>query len=126
MAGYRAGLKALRAGVTRAEVTAASRAEIARQRDAFADENARAVARQMLDETAGVDWHLHGVGIESGETALETFEAGTVFAYEPMFSFGPDAYYLEDMIVVTETGYEVLSTGLPYTADEIEAVMARE
>ncbi len=37
---------------------------------------------------------------------------------------GPDAFYLEDMILVTATGHRVLSAGLPYTADEIEALMA--
>ena len=36
------------------------------------------------------------------------------------------AQHLEDMIVVTETGHEVLSAGLPYTAEEIETVMARD
>ena len=80
----------------------------------------------MLDATSGVHWHLHGVGIESGEEALDTLAVGTVLAYEPMFSYGADAYYLEDMIVVTEGGYEVMSTGLPYTAEEIEALMARD
>lgn len=47
-----------------------------------------------------------------------------MFAFEPMFSFGKDAYYLEDMIVVTTEGYEILSAGLPYSAGEIEEAMA--
>ena len=34
-----------------------------------------------------------------------------------------DAMYLEDMILVTDTGHEVLSGGLPYRASEIEALM---
>jgi Xaa-Pro aminopeptidase len=42
-----------------------------------------------------------------------------------MFSVGADAYYMEDMILVTASGHEVLTRGLPYTADEIEAVMRR-
>ena len=37
----------------------------------------------------------------------------------PGFSVGEDAYYLEDMILITATGHEVLSAGLPYTAEEI-------
>jgi hypothetical protein len=40
-----------------------------------------------------------------------------------MFSVGKDAYYLEDMIYINSVGAEVLSKGLPYTADEIEGVM---
>ena len=51
--------------------------------------------------------------------------AGTVLAYEPMVTVGPDAFYLEDMIVVTQDGHEVLSSGLPYRAAEVDAFMAR-
>jgi hypothetical protein len=40
-----------------------------------------------------------------------------------MFAVDEDAYYMEDMILVTGTGHEILTTGLPYTAAEIEAVM---
>ncbi len=40
-----------------------------------------------------------------------------------MLQIGAHAYYLEDMILVTPTGHEVLSAGLPYTAEEIEGAM---
>ena len=120
VAGYRAGLAAIRAGKTRTDVIEASRAELTR----LSGEENRMIVDQMLDPTTGVFWHIHGVGIESGEEAVDTLEVGTVLAYEPMFTYGEDAYYLEDMIVVTETGYGILSPGLPYTADEIEALMA--
>jgi len=46
-----------------------------------------------------------------------------VIAFEPIFSVGADAYYLEDMIYITAAGAEILSAGLPYTAQEIEAAM---
>ena len=70
-------------------------------------------------------WHIHGVGIESGEDIPAELRAGMVVAYEPGFSIGPDAYYLEDMILVTADGHRVLSEGLPYTAEEIALVMVR-
>ena len=69
-------------------------------------------------------WHIHGVGIESGEDALSVLHEGAVIAYEPGFQVGADAFYLEDMVVITATGRAILSTGLPYRAAEIEAVMA--
>ena len=80
--------------------------------------------RAILEGGAGV-WHLHGVGVESGEEARDTLEAGSVIAYEPGFEVRGDAYYLEDMILITPTGHEVLSTGLPYEASEIEALTRR-
>jgi hypothetical protein len=33
------------------------------------------------------------------------------------------AVFLEDVILVTDTGYDVLSKGMPYTVQEIEDVM---
>ena len=68
---------------------------------------------------------IHGVGIDSGETPLDVLQAGSVIAFEPMFSADADAFSLEDLILVTESGHEVLSAGLPYAAEEIEAVMAQ-
>ena len=50
-------------------------------------------------------------------------EAGSVIAYEPGFEAFGDAFYLEDMILITEDGSEVLSAGLPYEAEQIEALM---
>ena len=69
-------------------------------------------------------WHIHAVGLESGEDIPDVLRSGMVVAYEPGFSVGDDAYYLEDMILVTETGHRVLSTGLPYAADEIVESMS--
>ena len=125
VAGYRAGLQAIKPGVATAEVFAAGRRGIAQSSKDLQTAAGKKAAAQMLNKDTGINWHLHGVGIESGEAALDTLKEGSVFAFEPMFSFGPDAYYLEDMIVVAANGHEVLSTGLPYTAKEIAAAMAR-
>jgi Xaa-Pro aminopeptidase len=43
-----------------------------------------------------------------------------VLAFEPGLSVDGQAFYLEDMVLVREHGNEVLTPGLPYTADEIE------
>lgn len=128
---YTAGLDAMRPGVPLDSVRAASRAHLLAAA-AAADElessgtddtsgasNRAALARAMAHPTSGVDWHIHGIGIESAETTLPVLAAGTVIAYEPMFIHGPDAYYLEDMILVTPGGAEILTTGLPRTAAEM-------
>lgn len=125
VAGYRAGLQAIKPGATRSELFAAGRSEIAQSSDHMQTVAGKKAAAQMLNKETGINWHLHGVGIKSGEAALDTLKEGSVLAFEPMFSFGPDAFYLEDMIVVTTGGHEVLSAGLPYTAKEIEAAMAK-
>ena len=118
---YRAGLAAMKAGVTHKEVAEASRRAVRRALPTLESEHAREAARAMLEGGDNL-WHVHGVGIDAGEERLPRLEEGSVIAYEPGFSVGEDAYYLEDMILITATGHEVLSAGLPYTAEE----MARE
>ena len=49
--------------------------------------------------------------------------AGQVFAFEPILTVDGVGLYLEDMILVTPNGAEVLTRGLPYTAAEIERAM---
>ena len=105
------------------ELAASIKAVQARRPDMMTTEG-RAAAEAILAGGEGA-WHIHGVGIESGEDIPPMLRAGMVVAYEPGFTIGPDAYYLEDMILITEQGHRVLSEGLPYSADEIATIMAR-
>jgi Xaa-Pro aminopeptidase len=52
-------------------------------------------------------------------------QAGTTIAFEPIASIGGQGYYLEDMFLVTKDGADLLTPGVPYSADEIEAAMRR-
>ena len=122
---YRVGIKTMKAGVTIAQVMAASRSEIERQAASLRTPEGKEAARIPLATDGMAGWSLHSVGVESGETALPTLVEGAVIAFEPIFSVGADAYYLEDMIHITAAGAEILSAGLPYTAREIEAAMRR-
>lgn len=124
IAAYRAGIAKMRSGVARSDVLAASRAEIARLSPGLTTVQGRRAADVLLSNNGMADWSIHSVGIDSGESALPNLEAGAVVAFEPIFSVGDDAFYLEDMILITETGAQVLSAGLPYSASEIESAMA--
>jgi Xaa-Pro aminopeptidase len=122
---YRAGLGAMRPGVTLDAVMQASRGEIERRATSMRTGPGREAAAILLGKDGFAYWSIHGVGIDSAETPPRpVLEAGSVIAFEPIFSAGPDAYYLEDMIAITADGAEVLSSGLPYAADEIENAMA--
>ena len=120
---YRAGLGAMKAGAALEEVMERARSEVERAQGTLASEYARSAAAHLIRAPLRETWHIHGVGLDGGETGTDRLEAGSVIAFEPMFSVDEDAYYLEDMILVTETGHEILTTGLPYTASEIEAAM---
>ena len=120
---YRAGLGAMKGGVTLETVMERARSEVEPAQGTLVTEYARRAAARLIRAPLRETWHIHGVGLDGGETGTDTLEVGSVIAFEPMFSVDEDAYYMEDMILVTETGHEVLTRGLPYTAAEIEAAM---
>ena len=72
----------------------------------------------------------HWVGMEvhdvDDETEGDVLKPGMVFTIEPALTIPDDRVYirLEDVIVITATGYENLSESLPYEIAAIEATMA--
>ena len=71
----------------------------------------------------------HHVGLEATDSRNYSIplQAGMVFTVEPKL-YIPDlgiAIMIEDVILVTEDGYENLSAGAPKAVDEIESIMAR-
>lgn len=72
----------------------------------------------------------HNVGLEvhdPGGLQAETFEPGRIFTIEPMMRIEEEhiAIRLEDMILITDTGYENLSQFVPIEIADIERVMAQ-
>ena len=47
-----------------------------------------------------------------------------VIDFEPIASIGGQGYYLEDMYLIGKTDAKVLTPGVPYSAEEIEAFLA--
>jgi Xaa-Pro aminopeptidase len=123
VAAYRAGLAAVRPGRTAGDVLVAWQGEIARRRPALVSAFARETAEQALDSAGTRWWQIHGVGVAPGEDLVDTLRAGQVVAFEPILTVGGVGLYLEDVLLVTPTGAEVLTSGLPYSATEIERVM---
>jgi len=121
---YRAGLGAMKGGVTLETVMERARSEVERAQGTLVTDYARRAAAHLIRAPLRPTWHIHGVGLDGGETGTDTLQVGSVIAFEPMFSVDEDAFYMEDMILVTDTGHEILTAGLPSTAAEIEAVMA--
>jgi Xaa-Pro aminopeptidase len=71
----------------------------------------------------------HNVGLEvhdPGGLQAPTFEPGRVFTIEPMMRIEDEhvGIRLEDMIVITDTGYENLSQFVPIEVKDIEKLMA--
>lgn len=88
----------------------------------FVEEHRRAASGfAVLGHWVGMS--VHDVGFHRGP-----LRPGMVFTIEPQFRIPSEKGYirLEDLIVITETGAEVVSDWLPSDPDAIEALMAEE
>jgi Xaa-Pro aminopeptidase len=122
---YRTALDIVKPGRTSQDVFAAWRAELERRRPHLQTAFGKRTADVALSAEATRFWQMHGVGVASAEGMIDTIHVGQVLAFEPILTVDGAGLYLEDMILVTPDGAEVLTKGLPYTASEIEAVMRR-
>ena len=125
IAGYKAGLTTIRDAATPKIVFDAALAEVRRLQPSLKTTEGRHAAAAMLGPRGTEPWELHGVGLDDAEGLPEVLRAGMTVAYELMFVADGDGFYLEDMIAVKADGAEIITPGLPYTAQEIEAAMAR-
>jgi len=123
VAAYRAGLAVFRDGVTRDAVFAASLAEVRRRQPGMKTPLGKKAAEVLLGKDGLQWWEIHGVGLDTAEGLPEVLRAGMTVDFEPIFSVEGQGFYLEDMILVTPMGHEILTPGLPYSADEIEAAV---
>jgi hypothetical protein len=100
----------------------------------FTDGRIKAAAAKMVEgyraRQANTRSLGHTVGLEVhdvGGLQADTFEPGRVFTIEPQFRIEEEhlGIRLEDMILITDNGVEVLSGSLPITVAEIEQAMKR-
>ena len=103
----------------------AALAELRRLAPALKTPQGKCAAEILLGPKGTEPWELHGVGLDDAEGLPDVLREGMVVAYELMFTVDGDGFYLEDMISVNNDGYEILTSGLPYTAREIEAAMGK-
>jgi len=125
IAGYRAGLTAIKERASAKAVFGAALAEVRRLAPSLETPQGKRAAEALVGPKGTEPWQLHGVGLDDAEGQPEVLRAGMVVAYELMFTVDGDGFYLEDMIAVTNDGYEILTPGLPYTSREVEAAMAK-
>ena len=70
--------------------------------------------------------HPVGMEVHDVQAPVELLKPGYVFTIEPALTVPEDRIYirLEDVLVITENGYENLSAWVPETIEEVENVMA--
>jgi Xaa-Pro aminopeptidase len=122
VAAYRAAAATLRPGATEGSVFAAWRTELLRHGPRVKTELARRAIQRWSTRENVPYWQIHTTGLATTDVASGLREGMTV-DLEPIASIDGVGYFLEDMYRITRDGTELLTPGLPTTADEIEAAM---
>jgi Xaa-Pro aminopeptidase len=128
---YRALMSSIRVHASPREVVADAVVKMDRALDGFhfSDARLRTAANTFVDRYRGSKATSlgHSVGMEVHDVgqAPATLEPGQIFTIEPAMLI-PEEHLgirLEDMILITDTGYENLSAFVPIEIDAIEKVM---
>jgi Xaa-Pro aminopeptidase len=123
VAAYQSVARELKEGLTEDGAFDIWKGELLRHR-----ESAKSIAAQRAIETWSERknvpyWQMHTMNLDAGYIE-GPLRAGMVIDLEPIASIGGQGYYLEDMYVIGKDGARVMTPGLPYTAEEIEAFVA--
>lgn len=122
VAAYHAGCKTLREGVTVDQVFDAWRTELLSHRSSAKTPLARHAIESWSKKENVPYWQVHTMNLIAGAPS-GPLRAGTTIAFEPIASMDGQGFYLEDLFLINKNGAELLTPGVPYSADEIEATM---
>lgn len=96
-------------------------------RDAKIKEAATTFVGQFRSNTSDTLGHSVGMEVHDVRMSSDTLEPGMIFTIEPAMQLEEEhlGLRLEDMILMTESGYENLSAFVPVEIDAIEKLMAQ-
>ena len=122
VAAYRKAVTKLRAGVKVNDVYEAWSQELLNHRSAARS----ALTQHAIDSWSKREnvpfWQIHTSNVLAGWPP-DPLPAGTTINFEPIASADGQGFFLEDMYIIQKDGAELLTPGVPYTAEEIEAAM---
>jgi Xaa-Pro aminopeptidase len=124
IAAYQAGAKVLRAGVTVDRVFDAWQKELVSHRGFAKSSLAQRAIESWSIRTQVPFWQIHTSNLDTG-SPTGPLRAGSTINFEPIASIDGQGFFLEDMYLITATGAELLTPGVPYSAEAIEAAMRK-
>ncbi|HET6932471.1 MAG TPA: aminopeptidase P N-terminal domain-containing protein [Candidatus Acidoferrum sp.] len=125
VAAYQSVARELKEGLTETEAFDIWKKELLRHRESAKSALAQQAVERWSERKNVPYWQMHTMNLDAGfiEGPLR---AGMVIDFEPIASIGGQGYYLEDMYLIGKDGATVMTAGLPYTAEEIEAFLAQK
>jgi Xaa-Pro aminopeptidase len=122
VAAYRKAVSTLREGTTSNAVYDAWSKELLSHRSTAKS----TLAQHAIDSWSKREnvpfWQIHSSNLLAAFPP-EPFPPGMTINFEPIASVDGQGFFLEDMYVIRKDGAELLTPGVPYTAEEIEAAM---
>jgi Xaa-Pro aminopeptidase len=122
VAAYHAGVGALHDAVTVDQVFEAWQKELLKRRASAKTLLAQHAMDSWSNRKNVPFWQVHTTNLLAG-FPVGPLRAGTTINFEPIASVDGQGFFLEDMFVITKDGAELLTPGVPYSAEDIEAAM---
>jgi len=122
VAAYRKAVSTLREGTTSNAVYDAWSKELLSHRSTAKSPLAQHAIDSWSKRENVPFWQIHSSNLLAAFPP-EPFPAGMTINFEPIASVDGQGFFLEDMYVIRKDGVELLTPGVPYKAEEIEAAM---
>jgi Xaa-Pro aminopeptidase len=124
VAAYHKVAREMKEGLTEDQAFEIWGSELRRQGQAAKTQLAKEAVANWSERKNVPYWQMHTMNLGAGYIE-GPLRAGMVIDFEPIVSIGGQGYYLEDMYLINKTGAELLTPGVPYTAEQIEVFLAR-
>jgi Xaa-Pro aminopeptidase len=123
VAAYHAAARVLHDGVTVDEIFDAWQKELISHRPDAKSSLAQHAIDSWIYRKNVPFWQIHTTNLLAGRPSGR-LRKGMTINFEPIASVDGQGFFLEDMYVVTKHGSEILTPGVPYSAEDIEAAMS--
>jgi Xaa-Pro aminopeptidase len=125
VAAYKVVAHELKEGLTEDDAFDIWKNELLRHRESAKSSLAQRAIETWSERKNVPYWQMHTMNLDAGYIE-GPLRAGMVIDFEPIASMGGQGYYLEDMYLIRKDGATVMTPGLPYTAEEIEAFLTQK
>ena len=125
VAAYQKVASEIKEGLTEDQAFEIWRSELRRRAEAARTSLAKEAVASWTERKNVPYWQMHTMNLGAGYIE-GPLRAGMVIDFEPIVSIAGQGYYLEDMYLIGKAGAELLTPGVPYTAEEIETFLARK
>jgi len=119
---YLAGVETMKEGAAAKDIVQAGVRYVTEHRAQLKTDVGQKAAQQMI---ANGNWPLHGLGLDMADGFPKILRAGNVICFEPAVELDGQMLFVEDTILITGSGHEIVNPPLQYWASDIERELAK-